>query len=104
MTAPSKAVNDRSKKAGQTGGRRRVGRRPGPVTIVIAGAITLVTIALMVFALLFVWRSSNVDTSPGEGAKPSSHYAAGLKIEDNGPARKDADGQWIVPLKATNDV
>ena len=104
MTAPSKAVNDRSKKAGQTGERRRARRRPGPVTIAIAGAITLVTIALMVFALLFVWQSSNVDRSPGEGAQPSSHYAAGLKIEANGAARKDASGQWIVPLKATNDV
>ncbi|HVG01056.1 MAG TPA: hypothetical protein VND68_14545, partial [Chloroflexia bacterium] len=46
----------------------------------------------------------NVDRSPGEGVAPSSHYAAGLKIEDNGPPRKDAAGQWIIPLKATNDV
>lgn len=104
MTAPSKAVNDSSKKAGQTGGRRRVGRRPGPVTIVIAGAITVVTIALMFLAPLYVWRNSNVHVSPGEGSEPSSHYGAGLQIEDNGPARKDADGQWIVPLKATNNV
>jgi hypothetical protein len=74
------------------------------VTIAIAGAITLVTIALMIYAWQFVWQPSTVDRSQGEGANPSSLHAAGLKIEGNGPPRKDATGQWVVPLKATNDV
>jgi hypothetical protein len=74
------------------------------VTIAIAAAIAVVTIALMIYAYGFIWRDSSVDRSPGEGADPSSHYAAGLKIEGNGPLRKDEAGQWIVPLKATNEV
>lgn len=105
MTAPSKAVNDRSGKAGQPGERRRARKRPGPVTIAIAGAVTLVTIALMIYAWQFVWQPSTVDRSQGEGVKPSSLHAAGLKIEGNGPPRKDdATGQWAIPLKATNNV
>jgi hypothetical protein len=59
----------------------------------------------MVYAFLFVWQPSTVDTTPSEGAHPSSPYAVGLKIENNGPARKDAENeQWVIPLKATNNV
>lgn len=106
MTAPSKAVNERPRKAGQAGERRRARRRPGPVTIVIAAAITLVTVALMIYAWASVWRPPTPNTTAAEGeAKASSLYAAGLTIEDNGPPRKDeASGQWVIPLKATNNV
>ncbi|MDQ3930067.1 MAG: hypothetical protein M3328_13090 [Chloroflexota bacterium] len=106
MTAPSKAVNDRPRGAGQPGERRRARRRPGPVTIAIAAAVTLLTIALMIYAWQFVWQPSAPDTSAVRGElKPSSPYATGLKVEDNGPPRKDAaTGQWVVPLKAINNV
>ncbi len=105
MTAPSKAVNERPGSARNAGERRRVRRRPRPITIAIAGAVTLVTLALMAYAFVFVWWPSPVDTTSTGEAKPSSTYATGLKIENNGPARKDAENeQWIIPLKATNNV
>ena len=105
MTAPSKAVNESSRKAGQPGERRRTRRRPGLFTIAMAAAISLVTIALMIFAWQFIWQPSTVDRSPGEGAHPSSTYAAGLMIEKNGPARQDSETkEWLIPLKATNNV
>lgn len=106
MTAPSKAVNERPRGAGQPGERRRARRRPGPVTIAIAAAVTVVTFALMIYAWGFVWQRPAANPSGVRGeAQPSSPYASGLTIEDNGPARKDeATGQWVVPLKATNNV
>ncbi|HEX8600218.1 MAG TPA: hypothetical protein VF952_17080 [Chloroflexia bacterium] len=105
MTAPSKAVNERPRKAGDTGQRRRARRWPRPVTIAIAAAVTLGSIALMVYALLFVWKPSNISLPHREETQPSSPYASGLKVENNGPARKDAENeQWVIPLKATNNV
>lgn len=59
----------------------------------------------MVYAFLFVWQPSTVNTGPTGEARPSSIYAAGLKIEPNGQPRKDdANQQWVIPLKATNNV
>jgi hypothetical protein len=60
----------------------------------------------MAYAWGFVWQPPTPDTSGTRGhAQSSSPYASGLTVEDNGPARKDeATGQWVVPLKATNNV
>lgn len=107
MTAPSKAVNDRSGKRGQPASGRRARRRPRPVTIAIAVGITLVTLALMAFSFVSVWQPKNVTQAPEPvpTVLPTSMYAPGLKIEDNGPPRKDEPaGQWVVPLKAVNNV
>jgi hypothetical protein len=59
----------------------------------------------MVYAFLFVWQPSTVNTEQSGEARHSSVYAAGLNVEPNGQARKDAaNEQWIIPLKATNNV
>lgn len=107
MTAPSKAVNDRPGRRGQPAAKKRTRKRPRPITIAMAVGITLVTFGLMVFAFISVWQPSNVTQAP-EGVPtvlPTSAYASGLKVEDNGPPRKDeANGQWVIPLKVTNSV
>ncbi len=105
MTAPSKAVNERPRKAREGGERRRVRRFPRPITIAIAAAVTLGSIALMAYAFLVVWKPTNISLPHREETHPSSPYATGLKVENNGPARKDAENeQWVIPLKATNNV
>jgi hypothetical protein len=59
----------------------------------------------MVYALLFVWRPSNISLPHREETQPSSPYASGLKVENNGEPRRDTENeQWIIPLKATNNV
>lgn len=104
-TAPTKAVNNTPKGVRPAGERRRIRRRPRPRTIILGSIVTLGVLGLMAVTLLGIWPPKIVEPAPATTIKATSIYAHGLKIESNGPVKKDPQtGQLTIPLKATNNV
>lgn len=105
QTAPTKAVKKAPGGMRPAGEQRRIRRRPRPRTIVFASLVTLGVLSVMSITLLGIWPPKIVEPAPEATIKATSQYAKGLKIESNGPVKKDPQtGQLTIPLKATNNV
>lgn len=85
--------------------RRFVRKRPSTRAVILASLLTLGVLGLMASALLGIWPPKTTEPSAASTLKASSQYAKGLRIDPNGPVKKDPQtGQLTIPLNVTNNV
>ena len=78
-----------------------------PITIIMGGLIALASIGIMAAVLLGFWPPKSATDEIGPlGPTPVAIIQAGFKVEKAGPVRIDPaqPGQFIVPVKVTNNV